>query len=86
MREIQVLKKEGTIAMRIADRVEGEKLIETARVAGLLCVGAAMMLAATPLMAQERSGVSNPAPVVITASNGLSTVCINARPTHLTPQ
>ena len=67
MREIQVLKKEGTIVMRIANRVDGEKLIENARVAGIVCVGAAMMLAATPLMAQERSGVSHPDPVVITA-------------------
>jgi hypothetical protein len=54
--------------MRIADRVEEEKLVISARVAGIVCVGAACLLAATPVQAQERTGVSHPDPVVITTS------------------
>lgn len=54
--------------MRIADRVAGEKLVGNARVAGIVCVGAAWVLAATPMLAQERTGVSHPDPAVITTS------------------
>ena len=55
--------------MRSADRVEREKLVANARVAGIVCVGAACVLAATPILAQERSGVSHPSPVVITTTD-----------------
>lgn len=55
--------------MRIADRIWERNLVISARSAGILCVGAAFLVAATPMPAQERTGVSHPDPVVITTTD-----------------
>jgi len=73
--------------MRIANRVERVKPVTNARAAGIVCVTAAWMLAATPGFAQnERTGVSRPNPEVITTSDSVDATTPPAKPSAAIPK